>query len=117
MASTPHSTASLTLAGQGDVNEAGLVIRDVDSVQEYVDPRLSLSSRPSAHELDASFSRKISDAFYPDHVHAHRAEEKHRHEAYGGNVATEKGKGDLEKGRERAGVSTETGDEEILYVS
>ncbi|THH08248.1 hypothetical protein EW145_g2823 [Phellinidium pouzarii] len=70
MSSTPGSTTSRTLAGHDDIdNIDNIVIRDVDSVQEVVDPRLSLSSRPSADQLDRSFSREVIDTIRGDHHH------------------------------------------------
>lgn len=113
MASTPNSAASITLAGHDDTG--GLVIRDVESVHEYVDPRLSLSSRPSAHELDSSFSQKVSEVFHADHAHNHHAREHYqsKHGLQRGETSGNEEK-DLEKGRDGTGVSTAT--DEILYV-
>lgn len=123
MASTPHSAASMTLGGHEEFD--GLVLRDVDSVHDFVDPRLTLASRPSARELDSSFSRKLSDALHHNHstIHDHGTGhvhdddylEKQQHGKQREDESAEKGEKDLEKGVDRTGVSTES--EEILYVS
>ncbi|KAH8116321.1 MFS general substrate transporter [Phellopilus nigrolimitatus] len=93
MTDTPHSTASRTLSDNETPFEH-LAIRDVNSVQESVDPRLSLSSRPSARQLEEGF---------PSHVGTLRGEHAHGEDE----------KGNLKE--EKEGVLVSSSDE-ILYV-
>ena len=76
MTDTPASAASRTLAEEQETPFEHLVIRDVDSVQEYVDARLHLSSRPSVRELEEGFPHNIVRALSREHHH----HEKHRQE-------------------------------------
>lgn len=104
MTDTPASVASRTLAEEQETPFEHLAIRDVDSVQEYVDARLHLSTRPSARELEEGFPHNIVRALSREHHH----HEKHRQEESEDNENKEK----------RGSVgTTSSGAEEILYVS
>ncbi|PAV20009.1 MFS general substrate transporter [Pyrrhoderma noxium] len=72
MTSTPGQESVNTLTGDRETPFEHLAIRDVDHVQEYVDTRLSLGSRPAADELDESFPQALVRALSRDgHNHQH----------------------------------------------
>lgn len=99
---TPGSVASKTLAeNERETPFEHLAVRDVNDLEEYVDPRLSLSSRPSPHELEGGISDYVVRA-----LHAEHRTQSHTHES-------EKLEGDevAEKGRPASPS------QEVFYVS
>lgn len=46
-----------------------VTLHRVESVNEYVDSRLELSSRPSARQLDSTISQQILHAFHHEQQH------------------------------------------------
>ena len=88
-----------------------LAIRRVDSVQEYVDARLSLSSRPSARELEEGFPQNLVRALSNERHHHHHHPEKHpnKHDNSDGDDIRKEKQGNVDAS------SSEV--EEILYVS
>ena len=136
MSHTPASIESRTLAG--DVEERAeheqetpfehLAVRDIASVHEDVDPRLSLSSRPSADELDESFPKHLQHTLsgeHPHHLH-HRPHDTHHKEAKGPITAAQEVNNsdvDLEKkaiadaGGKRSQTPSSTREsDDIIYV-
>lgn len=99
MSHTPASTESKTLAGDVEERERReretpyehLAVRDIDSVHEDVDPRLSLSSRPSADELDESIPKHLAHTLSGEHPHPHHLTDSKNRAEHGGVDA------DLEK--------------------
>lgn len=122
---------SKTLAGDIEEREGGhdretpfehLAVRDVDSVHEDVDPRLSLSSRPSANELDESIPKHLTHALNPDHIHPHHHLDSQPEKGPSGNGSRD---GDVDvdlekkangKPGERSQSPSAEGSEEIFYV-
>lgn len=118
MSHTPASTESKTLAGDVEERERReretpyehLAVRDIDSVHEDVDPRLSLSSRPSADELDESIPKHLVHTLSGEHPHPHHHTDSKTRAEDGGVDA------DLEKKAVADERSSARDSEEIFYV-
>lgn len=48
-----------------DVFPEGLLVKSLDDVREPIDPRISISSRPTAEELDLGIVRQLSNLVHP----------------------------------------------------
>lgn len=102
MTDTPHSFASQTAAGDHETPFEHLAVRSVEEVQEYVDSRLGLGSRPSPSELEERFPHNMVRAFSKEssyHPEKHQADDNDT----------------LEREKEQEKTRS-TGLEEILYV-
>lgn len=63
-----------------ELNEDHLVIRSLDEVQDYVDPRIRPSDRPSSQELEEGYTQQLSD--YLHHKDPHHSIEKDHEPLY-----------------------------------
>lgn len=122
MSHTPASIESKTLAGDVEEREhreretpyEHLAVRDIDSVHEDVDPRLSLSSRPSAEELDESIPKHLAHTLSGEYPHHHHhTDSKTRAEDVGVDADLEKKAASDERSQQ---PSSARDSEEIFYV-